>query len=83
MNRLRNRIPKSKDFNLLIPRTFKIKIDGFPVKEHTPKTNWHSIISFSTGTILCISESMPFIDNEYNGVLHALSKIQQEYTKDF
>lgn len=66
-----------------IPRTFKIKIDGFPVKEKPVKTNWHAYISFTTGSILCISETMPFINNEYNGVLHALSKIQQEYTKDF
>lgn len=73
MNHLRNRIP----------RTFKIKIDGFPVKNPIPKTNWHAYISFTTGTLLAISESMPFIDNEYNGVLHMLSKIQQEYTKDF
>jgi hypothetical protein len=75
MNHLRNRI--------LIPKTFKIKIDGFPVKEKPVKTNWHNIISFGTGTILCISETMPFIDNEYNGILHALSKIQQEYKNDF
>jgi hypothetical protein len=73
MNHLRNRIPK----------TFKIKIDGFPVKERTPKTNWHTYISFATGSLLAISESMPFINNEYNGVLHALSKIQQEYKNDF
>lgn len=73
MNHLRNRIPK----------TFKIKIDGFPIKEHTSKTNWHAYISFGTGTLLAVSESMPFINNEYNGVLHALLKIQQEYTKDF
>lgn len=41
--------------NLLISKTFKIKIDGFPVKQ-TPKTNWHNIISFGTGTLLAISE---------------------------
>jgi len=63
--------------------TFKIKIDGFPPKEKAVKPNWHSYISFCTGTILCISESMPFFDNEYNGILHALSKVQEEYIKDF
>jgi hypothetical protein len=70
MNRFRNKI-------------FKIKIDGFPLKEKAVKTSWHAYISFGTGTLLAISESMPFINNEYNGVLHALSKIQQEYIKDF
>jgi hypothetical protein len=62
-----------------IPRTFKIKIEtSQPVK-----TNLRSYISFFTGSLLAISESMPFIDNEYNGVLHALSKIRQEYKNDF
>lgn len=69
-----------------IPVTFKfprtIKIDGFPQKSFTP-TNWHGFISFSIGCLLLISESMPFIDNQYNGVIHMLSKIQQEYTRNF
>lgn len=62
--------------------TFRVKIDGFPHEEKS-KPNWHGIISFGTGCLLAISESMPFIDNEYNGVLHTLSKIQQEYKNDF
>lgn len=66
-----------------IPKTFKIKIDGFPIKDPILKTNWHGIISFCTGSILCISESMPFIDTEYNGISHMLYKIQQEYKNDF
>ena len=66
---------------MLLPKVLKIKIDGFPVKES--KTNWHSYISFFTGTILCMSESMPFIDNKYNGILHMLYTIQQEYKNDF
>lgn len=73
MNHIRNRIPG----------TLKIKIDGFPVKIPKAKTNWHAYISFGTGTLLSISESMPFIDNEYNGVLHAVNKIHQEYTNYF
>jgi len=64
------------------PQTLKIKIDGFPHKTSL-KTNWSSYISFCTGTLLTISETMPFIDNKYNGVLHTFSKIQQEYKNDF
>lgn len=37
MNRFRN--------NLLIPKTFKIKIDGFSVKEKAVNTNWHAYIN--------------------------------------
>lgn len=77
MNHLRNRIPYSLG-------TLKIKIDGFPVKDKLKvKPNWHSYIAFCTGTLLAISESMPFIDTEYNGILHAVNKIQQEYKSDF
>jgi len=79
MNHLRNRIPYSLG-------TLKIKIDGFPVKDKLKdklKPNWHSYIAFGTGTLLAISESMPFIDTEYNGILHAVNKIQQEYKSDF
>lgn len=73
MNHIRNRIS----------RTFKIKIDGFPLIIPKTKTNWHAYISFGTSMLLAISESMPFIDNEYNGVLHAVNKIHQEYTNYF
>ena len=64
-------------------KVIKIKIQGFPVKEKLTKTNWHSYISFGISTLLIVSESMPFIDNEYNGILHMLSKIVKEYKINF
>lgn len=63
-----------------LPQTFRIKIIDFPPKQ---KINWHGYISFVSGTLLAISESLPFIDNKYNGVLDCLSKIQQEYKENF
>jgi hypothetical protein len=89
MNHLRNKIPICKIPIRKIPISkipiskipiLKIKIDGFPIKK---KTDWSKTISFCTGTMLCISESLPFIDNEYNGILHMLSKIKQEYKDNF
>ena len=65
-----------------IPQSFRIKIIDFPPKEKQI-TNWHSYISFASGTLLAISESLPFIDNKYNGILDCLSKIQQEYKGNF
>jgi hypothetical protein len=61
-------------------KVIRIKIDGFPPKS---KKNWHSIISFATGSMLAISEALPFIDTKANGILHLLSNIQHEYKNDF
>lgn len=74
MNHLRTKI-----------HTIKIKIHGFPIKQNPikQKTNWHSYISFVTGSMLFMSESMPFANNDYNGIVHALIKVQDEYKKDF
>ena len=51
----------------------RIKIDGYPAQ----KTR--HVISFITGTLLAISECMPFMDSKSNGILHALYKIEDEY----
>ena len=75
MYRLRNKIKNTK-----FPLSFTIKIDGFPEKK---KINIHSSITFITGTLFIISETMPFTNTEYNGIIHTLSKIQQEYKSDF
>lgn len=64
------------------PKTIKLKIDGFPPKNST-KTNWFNVFSFCTGILLAVSESLPFIDTKYNGILHMFSKIQQEYKGNF
>ena len=66
-----------------LPQTFRIKIIDFPPKQTQNKTNWHGYISFVSGTLLAISESLPFTYNKYNGVLDCLSKIQQEYKGNF
>ena len=68
--------------NRLRIHRIKIKIDGFPIKQKV-KTNWHAYISFISGTLLTVSESLPFIDNKYNGIVHALSKVQHEYKDNF
>ena len=47
-----------------------------------PKKSYHGLISFLTGSTLAISESLPFVDNKYNGIIHALSIIQKEYALD-
>ena len=47
-----------------------------------PKKSYHGLISFLTGSVLAISESLPFVDNKYNGILHTLSIIQKEYFTD-
>lgn len=48
-----------------------------------PKVNWHPYVSFFTGSLLAISETMPFIDSESNGILHAIKKIQENFTQNF
>lgn len=42
---------------------------------------YHKWVSFALGTGLAVSESMPFIDNPYNGVFHALKSIHKEWDK--
>jgi|688.fasta_scaffold125433_3 hypothetical protein len=37
--------------------------------------------SFALGTGLAISEALPFVDNSYNGILHAIKQIKQEVDK--
>lgn len=43
-----------------------------------PKSKW---ISFSLGTGLAISETLPFVDTEYNGLIHGLKRIKEEWDK--
>lgn len=64
----------------LFSKIVNIKIDGFPLKE---KKNLHGIISFVSGTLLIISESLPFLNTQSNGILHCISEIQKEYKTDF
>lgn len=68
----------------LKPSIFRIKIDGIEkfYPEKTNNINWHNVLSFSFGSLLAISESMPFINNDYNGILQTLHKIQQEFKSE-
>lgn len=36
-------------------------------------------IGMVSGTLLTISETMPFLSNESNGILHAFNKIIKDY----
>ena len=42
---------------------------------------WKKWGSFVLGSGLAISETLPFIDNEYNGVIHALKRVKEEFDK--
>lgn len=65
--------------NLKLIKTLNIKIDGFPKVE---KKSIHGIISFVSGSLLAVSELLPFTNNKSNGILHCLSEIQKEYKSD-
>lgn len=65
---------------IIIPRIMNIRIKGFPLKEN--KNNYRNIISFISGSLLIVSESLPFLDNSPNGILHCLSEIHKEYKTD-
>jgi hypothetical protein len=52
-------------------------------QKKSSKINYSQYVSFISGSLLAISETIPFIDNKYNGILHALSIIQSEYKNNF
>ena len=60
-----------------VQHTFLNSPNSVPIK----KTSWGNILSFVIGSLFAISESLPFIDVKYNGIIHALSKIQEEYRR--
>lgn len=64
-----------------IPRILKVQIVGYP-QDKPKKTSILSYISFISGSLLAISEIMPFLDTRSNGILHAFSKIIQEFRSD-
>lgn len=60
----------------------RLKIDPLQFKVISDKKPKY--ISFITGSLLVISETMPFFDNvQGNGLLHTLSSIQKEYKNNF
>jgi hypothetical protein len=63
---------------VLFPKIIKVKIDGFPVKSQ-PKNIFHNYMMFGSGTLLAISETLPFMsDIKANGIIDAIKKIRDE-----
>ena len=60
-----------------IPRTIKIKIDGFPAKE----TNKSKYLSLGIGILLTISETLPFMKSESNGLIHGIHNEFKDFFK--
>lgn len=70
------------------PSSFNVKITEIPKTTHTesPYKNYTRYSSFLLGTSLIISEILPFTNNEFNGITHAIQtlyKINKEYKSNF
>jgi hypothetical protein len=64
---------------LLFPKIIKVKIDGFPIKNQS-KNIFHNYMMFGSGTLLAISETLPFMsDTKANGIIDAIKKIRDEF----
>lgn len=60
----------------------RLKLDPIQFKVISDKKPKY--FSFITGSLLAISELLPFFDNvKGNGLLHTLSHIQKEYKDNF
>lgn len=65
---------------ILFPKIIKLKIDGNPVSNNTQKNRFHNYIMFTSGILLTISETLPFMkDIKANGILDAIKKIRNEF----
>jgi hypothetical protein len=63
---------------VLFPNIIKVKIDGFPINSQ-PKNIFHNYITFGSGTLLAISETLPFMsDIKANGIIDVIKKIRDE-----
>lgn len=63
---------------LFIPRIIRVKLETEVPK--LPKNRFHNYIMFSSGSLLAISEALPFMtDIKANGIIDALKKIREEY----
>lgn len=63
---------------VIIPRIIRVKLET--EKPTIPKTRIHNYVMFTSGTLLAISESLPFMtDIKANGIIDALKKIREEY----
>jgi hypothetical protein len=64
---------------ILFPTIIKVKIGGFPVKSQS-KNIFHNYMMFGSGTLLAISETLPFMsDTKANGIIDAIKKIRYEF----
>ena len=66
-------------------KQLRIKLEPIQVKMISPKSsNLGKYITFVSGSLLAISESLPFFDGiKGNGVIHTLSSIHKEYKNEF
>jgi hypothetical protein len=64
---------------VLFPRVIRVKLDSPQINE-SPYASLKNKIMFVSGTLLAISESLPFVTNvQANGILDAIKKIREEY----
>jgi hypothetical protein len=64
---------------VLFPKIIKVKIDSV-LKPNISKNRFHNYIMFGSGTLLAISETLPFmVDIKANGILDAVKKIRDEF----
>lgn len=70
-----------------VPLRVNLSLDKKPLQIKlisSKKSNFTKYVTFISGSLLAISESLPFFDNiNGNGVLHMLSSIQKEYKDEF
>jgi hypothetical protein len=65
---------------ILFPKIIRVKLEN---ADSSQKPSFKNILMFGSGTLLAISESLPFMtDIKANGILDAIKKIREEY-KDF
>lgn len=65
-------------FNMRKPLKLIVQLH-YPPTPSTKPVVYHKWISFALGSVLAVSESLPFMDNPYNGVFHALKSIRKEW----
>ena len=65
-------------------RFLRIKLDPIKFEQISkPTTGVHRYIAFISGSLLAISESLPFFETtKSNGILHAISGVVKEYKED-
>ena len=60
------------------PRTINVNINNSP-KTESKGINYHNYSVFIFGSLLAISEALPFVEVEGNGILHVLKKVFEYY----